>query len=227
MVIVDTRYNVLFTKILNMRHLILGQEGKLKEEFMPFQVLSIPDEAPMEITRMITTTKYGHSTLQMSMVGSTFCTTYDDKYNTDWEKCYNYLDEKYKKIYDVIVELQPERILTQGFVLNVFKENPNPISFLRNKIQILQTEQHLSTLICKFATKTAAGFTVNVQLSNAQDTVANAEGLLIQIETNDILSTKENNSYVSTKETAGQLLTNLSEIYSKLDSFIDSGVLTI
>ena len=242
MKILSTQYNILYSRISNLRKIILGYEDMLLDEFTHCQVIPIPDEAPPEIPRVTTTTKSGYSTLQISLTGTVFHTIYDNNFNEDWDKCHNYLNKKSKFIYGVMNCLGPEQMYTQGFAVQILLEGlkTDPVEVLKKGISLINTKYFFHDLGFNAALVKQDKYYINIQLSNARITQMPVTTktpvhendfincLILNIEVNDRKQFNENNKYKSSKEVVDELLKVLTEIIKNgFDAFIETGVLEL
>lgn len=135
MKIVDTQFNVFYPKIPEIRKQMFILEEKLNKQFKtPFNLVPVPDDAPVEIPRIVAMSMHGHSQLHFSLNNAGLTTSYDQEYNSDWGKCRNYIEKKSENYISVIEELSNNRFLFSGLVVRVeIPTKIEPLELLKEK----------------------------------------------------------------------------------------------
>ncbi|MCL1863494.1 MAG: hypothetical protein FWF78_08005 [Defluviitaleaceae bacterium] len=235
MVVLNTQYNLMYPRLSDIRRRIVAYEDALKGEFLQYQILPIPDDAPPEIPRVTITTKHGHSMLQLSLSGAVFQTAYDDAYNKSWEKCHDYLEKRMEQIYDIVKHISPERIYTQGITAQIIVNIPdtNPVEFLTKGVPIIDKNQDIWDFGCYATVISQNKYFATVQISNARiahiplsaENYEHKNYLLFNIEANDRKMFNQDSNNDSGKETTKDLLSLMKEIVTvRIDAFISGGV---
>ncbi|SFL80772.1 hypothetical protein [Salibacterium qingdaonense] len=95
MLIQTTTFNAFFPKEQGMRRNFINIEDGLKDHFQtPLHLLPIPDDAPPDIPRAQTESHEGHSKLNISLDRLSLQTKYDHRFQSDWYKCKEYLENR-------------------------------------------------------------------------------------------------------------------------------------
>ena len=235
----STQYSILYHRLAEIRRKVVSCEGMLREEFLPYHILPIPDDAPPEIPRVAMKTQFEHSVLQISLTGATLQTMYDDAYCKDWVLCRSYLKHRAQLTYSVIQRLMPKKVHMQGFVAQIILDeiDSDPVVFLRKNIQSLSDSASVRDIGYSACIVHRDRFFVNAHISNARiasesvpfgSPVRDADctnQVLFNVEVNDNYSFNETPDYSSTEDTTDELLSVLSGIIeSSLVKFVDTGV---
>ena len=77
------------------------EEG-LKGYTKPFQIHSIPDDAPFELPRVTATTEHGHSILSISPQSAQVQSRFDEKFSDDYEKSLEYSKSKALELHEAL-----------------------------------------------------------------------------------------------------------------------------
>ena len=86
MLIKNTSISIKYQKIDNLKKNYFLNEDILKEHFNEATVLPIPDDAPLEIPRIIIKSLYEHSKLNISPIATTLQINYNEGFETDWKR---------------------------------------------------------------------------------------------------------------------------------------------
>ena len=243
MIVLNTQYNVLYPRLSDIRRRVVEYEDILSSEFLPYEILPIPDNAPSDIPRVTITTKHGHSMLQMSLTGAAFQTAYDDEFNKCWNTCHDYLTKRTTQVFDIISYISSEQIHMQGFTAQIILDNleGDPVNFLHKNISVIDGQNQLWDLGCHATIVKDNKYFVSVQISNAR--IADAplspftasvhdsdykNHLLIAIEVTNRKLFNKNHDYNSPREAAAELLALLSDIVTnQLNDFLETGVFAL
>jgi len=149
MIILNSTYTLLYPRLEHLRRKIVENEDMLLNDFMPYEIHPVPDNAPPEIPRITMKTKNEYSLLLISLTGAAIQTFYDDNYNRDWGKCKAYFDNKTKQTFNVIHQLLPKRVETQSIKVQILMDVINePVLFLREKITTFDPTMDIRDIGC-------------------------------------------------------------------------------
>jgi hypothetical protein len=101
-IVVKSGFSIIYQPLINIRKLVFDMEERFKGEFQSPELIPVPDEAPPEIPRIIFRSTFGHSTLAITPIRTDLNTEYDEAYNLDIYKCFDYIANKSKSIQDFI-----------------------------------------------------------------------------------------------------------------------------
>lgn len=119
MLIQGTSISVTYKKIDGIKRAYYNNESILKEYFNEATVLPIPDDAPVEIPRIIIKTLHEHAQLNISPVATTFEVHYDAGFENDWNSCARYIEERMSKVFEFLNILTSNAYEYIGVVTNV------------------------------------------------------------------------------------------------------------
>lgn len=92
---IESIFAIFYDKQPQVRLKAFELEKKLNNHFStPLQIIGIPDTIDPIVPRIIGTTPHGHGSLQISQYSAVFKVTYTDDYQTNFDKCKEYLNEK-------------------------------------------------------------------------------------------------------------------------------------
>ena len=118
LIVVQSRLSLLYQPIIEIRKSIFDLEDALKEDFLTPQLLALPDDAPAEIARIQFQSKNGHSVLQFAPIRTDLITTYDKNFNSDSQKCFDYIATKGQTLSKSLAILKPDVAVT-GLAITV------------------------------------------------------------------------------------------------------------
>lgn len=122
-----------FNRYNNIKDIFEIFNSKLGEYFPAFNMTNLPSNVDPIIPRITARSKSGHSTFNMSNINVQLITDYDEKYNTNFENCLNYIEERVKKIYEILVLNQIE-VLYSAIFVNLDKIIDSPIDMIKNNL---------------------------------------------------------------------------------------------
>lgn len=112
-VIVSSRVSVLYPSVAKIRRFVFKLEDEVQEYgFLSSELVPVPDNIPPEVPRIIFTSEFGHSTLSFSPIRADLRTTYDEDFNTDLDRCLQYVIEKSGALRVALDEIETERSVT-------------------------------------------------------------------------------------------------------------------
>ena len=119
MIIQGTSISVTYKRIDNIKRVYYNNDHILKDFFSEATVLPVPDEAPVEIPRIITKTLHEHAQLSISPTVATFDVRYDGGFEKNWRDCALYIEERMAKVFDFLNLLTDNCYEYIGIVTNV------------------------------------------------------------------------------------------------------------
>lgn len=119
MVIKGTSITVTYKKIEGIKKVYYNNEEILKDFFNEATVLPVPDDAPVEIPRIIIKTLNEHAQLNISPVAATFEAHYDAGFERNWDACAKYLVERMSKVFQFLNILTNNTYEYVGLVSNI------------------------------------------------------------------------------------------------------------
>ncbi|MGD0621316.1 MAG: hypothetical protein ABSA82_02470 [Thermacetogeniaceae bacterium] len=255
MKILNSQYNIFFPNLTSIRQQIFTLEDKLGDKFQtPFNLLPIPDTAPSEIPRITAMSKLGHSQLQFSLSSMSLATGYDDNFNSDWNKCSEYIDKRIENLIPVIGELIDWRFLYSGLVVVLqFDEtelNEEPIQFMINRFLNLNSSRKPFDIDYKITFALDETFYMNMNFKNYRSYEGlsasfyeglsdpyffspaylqlKETGLNLMLDVNDKYGFNNIRGYVSDRESYKKLLDLVGDVLNKnIMEILEKGVFSI
>jgi len=239
MVILNTHYNILSPHVTDIRKRVVAYEDTLQRDFLPYEILPIPDNAPPDIPRITMETKGRHSMLQISLSGASFQTAYDEQYNQSWDMCREYLEHRASQVYDIMSHVTNGHISTQGFIAQIIINNlqSDPVAMLQKNIAIAGENCTPWDIGGHVTVVKQDKYYINVRVENARlaslQSSPVAQGtesgqthcLLLTIEVNDRKLSNENNDYISQKSAAHESMRILHDVIAnQVNAFVSKGV---
>ena len=100
MIIQSSTFSLFFAPNSGIRESIFKLEKHFGDFQKPFTLIPLPQDAPLEIPRIIANTISGHSQLSICGNNMQLLTRYDSNFNSDVSKCVGYVREKCRSIVD-------------------------------------------------------------------------------------------------------------------------------
>ncbi|MBP2242630.1 hypothetical protein J2Z40_003207 [Cytobacillus eiseniae] len=143
MLIKNTRYNIVYPRISNLRRKAFEIEDQLKDFFHQVTLIPVPDDAPEDIPRISTTSHNGHSQLNISLSNTQLLTNYDDAFEGNWERCLDYVENRVDILYSTLGNYIKDGYLFSGLTTEIVFDSildEDPIDLMRNKFINLKTD---------------------------------------------------------------------------------------
>lgn len=86
-----------FNKVTDIRHKIDCFETELKDYFHGINSIGVSANISPDYPRLTAISDGGHTKLNVSMINTQIITNFDDNYNTDYNKCFDYIKQRVKK----------------------------------------------------------------------------------------------------------------------------------
>jgi len=243
MLIKNTRFNLVYPRINNLRRKAFEIEDKLEGYFHPLTLIPVPDEAPEEIPRMSTTSKNGHSQLNISLSNAQLVTEYSQDFENDWEKCLSYIEERIDSLFLVLSEYSHNEYLFSGLTTEIIfdnKEVENPISLLKEKFFNLKVNESIYELEQKLTFIVSEVYYLNITFKNLRvyDNIhhhtsgmlknESAHYLLCILDINDRHGYNSKDNYQSNSDNSREVLRITKEMLNgKLKEIIEKGELNL
>ncbi|MCU6724517.1 Uncharacterised protein [uncultured Clostridium sp.] len=119
MKIENSAVNITFARCENIKRQYILNEDILKNNFNEANILPIPDEAPVEIPRIIIKTKGEHSQLSIAPEAASFQTIYTDLFKENWDLCEEYVKNRIEDVFKLIDTFKSEKYKYIGIVTNL------------------------------------------------------------------------------------------------------------
>lgn len=170
MVIQETSITVTYKKIEGIKKVYYNNESILKQFFNEATVLPIPDDAPVEIPRIIIKTLHEHAQLNISPVAATFEVHYDTEFERNWDACSNYLVERMAKVFEFLNILTNNTYEYVGLVSKVLYDevSKNGANKISESLLNSQKIKNIYDINIKYTFVENDNMFVNIMLQNAR-----------------------------------------------------------
>lgn len=173
MIIKQTNLNLVYPRIMEYRKKFTNSEDILQQYFMPSTILPIPEQVQDEVPRIIAQTKNGHSVLNIALSVSSFITNYNGEFVSDWNKCKEYLAQRYSDIYQIIDNMTENNNTFVGLITNVEIDDLDGtgLEILKKSLFGEETEKmgELYDLSCKLTYVYKNRYYINITLQNLRE----------------------------------------------------------
>lgn len=240
MIIQNSAINIMFPRSENIKKQYIINEDILKEKFNEANILPIPDEAPVEIPRIIVKTKGEHSQLSIAPEAANFQTVYTDEHTRDWGICEEYINSRIEDVFCLTDKFTSKKYKYIGIVANLIwddvQENGNKELFynLFGKVP----GNNLDDLVVKYTYVENEKYYVNITLQsvrmyNASDVETSgnyvddnltAHTISVTLDINDRYSFNKQRGYNSSKESFDELMSLTTRVINdKLKDLVEKG----
>lgn len=142
-------------------------EKDLKERYNPPTILPIPDGAPTDVPLVIMQSLSNHTQLILTKSSISIGTGYDDKFNTDWNKCEQHLLEKVQDVFLIIRALESIKINYIGLVAQIIEdENTDASEYIFNNLLKFTSNKSIYDAECRLTYVLKDEYYVNLELQN-------------------------------------------------------------
>lgn len=241
MLIQGTSITVTYKKIEGIKKAYYNNEEILKSFFNEATVLPVPDDAPVEIPRIIIKTLNEHAQLNISPVATTFEVHYDAGFERNWDICAKYLVERMSKVFEFLNILTNNTYEYVGLVSNILYDEvgQNGTKKIVNSLLNSNKINNIYDINIKYTFVEKEKIFVNIMLQNARifkkgvdantagsfgmsEQVAESIGAVVDI--NDRYGFNTNENYKSDSNMLSELIQSMGTVInSKLGALIEKG----
>lgn len=241
MFIKSTSISINYEKINNLKMIYYHNDEILKAHFNEATVLPVPDEAPMEVPRIVAITKNEHAQLSITPVAATIQIDYDNGYEHEWKKCESYIKELMVIVFNFFDKIADNKYKYMGIVTTLFLDD-----FSGNVAQILssnllkENNKELYDINIRYTFTKGSDEFINISLQNARmfknEADENKAGLLsenyeicqhvgVVIDINNRYAFNTIEGYTTPSQEINNLLNTMTDVVqNKLTSLVRKGV---
>ena len=170
MIIQRTSISVTYKKIEGIKKAYYNNEEMLREYFNEATVLPIPDDAPLEIPRIIIKTLHEHGQLNISPIIATFEIHYDEGFERDWVSCEKYIEERMSKVFEFLNILTNNSYEYIGLVSNILYDDvkSNGAKFIADRLLNSDKISDIYDVNIRYTFVERDNIFVNILLQNAR-----------------------------------------------------------
>ena len=241
MLIKNTSISIKYKKIDNLKKNYFLNENILKEHFNEATVLPIPDDAPLEIPRIIIKSSNEHSQLNISPIASTLQINYNDGFEKNWKNCEQYIQQKMKTVFSFLNILTNNEYEYIGAITEVLLDE-----YMKDGAQILahnllknNDDSSIYDLNIRYTFVENDNIFVNIMLQNARlfkngidaDVAGSlsidnhvSESIGVVIDINDRYGYNTCNDYKTDSSKLDFIITKMTDVMdSKLKGLLEKG----
>lgn len=170
MLIKSTSISIKYKRIDNLKKTYFENEETLKGHFNEATVLPIPDDAPLEIPRIIIKSSNEHSQLNISPIATTLQINYNSGFERDWKQCEQYIQQKMKIVFSFLNILTNNEYKYIGVITEVLIDE-----YLKDGAKVLaqnllknSEESAIYDLNIRYTFVEDSNIFVNIMLQNAR-----------------------------------------------------------
>ena len=241
MLIKGTSVSVTYKRIGEIKKNYYNNEEILKEHFNEATVLPVPEEAPVEIPRIIIKTKNDHGQLNITPIATTFEVVYNDGFERDWNACARYLTERMKSVFEFLNIMTGNKYEYVGLVSNVLYDEVQADGAKKIADVLLNAEKihEIQDINIKYTFVENNSMYVNITLQNARlfeddldfskaralnRTKQMKESIAAIIDINDRWLYNVEDNYTSSNKKLTELMNSMSDVINgKLGLLIEKG----
>lgn len=140
-----------FNKVVDIKNKIDIFEKELSDYFHGINSIGVPADINPDYPRLTAISDGGHTKLNISMINLQLVTNYDSQYNTDYSKCFEYIEQRAIKIYETISTKLGLDILYSAIIVVCEVEDENPVSMIKDNL----LSSKLSGTYCEIGVRTS------------------------------------------------------------------------
>lgn len=240
MIIQNTNIAINFPRVEGIKKKYLANEEFFKEKFNEASILPIPDDAPIEMPRILIKSKGEHSQISISPNIINLQTVYTDKYSADWELCEKYINERMNDIFNFVDKITEGKYYYIGVVTDLFIDdcNKNGNKILYKNLFKKSAPENLEDLIVRYTYSDSNKYYTNIALQSARvyENINNDESgqftddklekhtISVEIDVNDRYSYNSKKGYMSDRNSYYDIMNLTTKIIKeKLNTLVESG----
>ena len=142
-------------------------EKQLKEKYNPPTILPIPDNIPENIPLIVMHSLSNHTQLVLTRNSISIGTSYDDLFNSSWDKCENHLKEKVQDVFLFINALESIKINYIGLVAQIIMEEYDDASkYIFDNLLKFNSDKNIYDSECKLTYLLKQQYYINLDIQN-------------------------------------------------------------
>lgn len=214
----------------------------LKQKYNPPAILPIPDEAPSDVPLIVMKSLLNHTQLILTKSSASIGTSYDEDFNTSWDKCEQHLLEKVEDVFLIIQSLDNIKINYIGLVAQIIADEYDDASkYIFDNLLKFSSNKNIYDAECRLTYVLKDEYYINLAIQNVRlfdgkPVINNNEGTNINNSTNSqnklAISIDINNRYNfnfkkdkdTNKESVTEIVSYTRNIVNNLDKIVKGDV---
>lgn len=123
-----------FNKVIDIKNKLDIFESELKEYFHGINSIGVPADINPDYPRMTAISDGGHTKLNISMINLQLITNFDNNFNSDYDKCFNYIEQRATKILETLSTKLNFNILYSAIMAVCEVDNENPVKLIKENL---------------------------------------------------------------------------------------------
>lgn len=219
-------------------------EPALKDQFQPFNIAPIPDNAPPEIPRATAVSFKQHSVLSISAHSLQLTTMFDEQYWDVPEKCFSYTKDRIELLHRVALDFLRNSFYYSGLIMQIdFEDKGNPTEYIEKNFLTSKMDKHLFDVSIRLTATKDDIYYINTEIYNKREYIGvpqlgmpiiplssfseSSHLIGVTVDVNDRYGFNFNKNYSSNYEKILKII-SISElmITKKIQNFINGEVLS-
>lgn len=123
-----------FNKITDIKNKIDYFESELNEYFHGINSIGVPADISPEYPRLTAKSDGGHTNLNVSMINLQIATKFDSEFNTDYNKCFDYIKQRALKAYNLLTNILNINVLYGAILVLCEIDDENPMNLIKTNL---------------------------------------------------------------------------------------------
>lgn len=130
----DIRVTFWFNKVVDIKNKLEIFESELKDFFHGINSVGVPADINPEYPRITAVSDGGHTRLNVSMINFQLFTNFDDNFNHDFSKCFEYVENRVLKLFEVLTENLKLKVLYGAIMTTCEVEHDNAVNLVKDNL---------------------------------------------------------------------------------------------
>ena len=162
-------FSLIFNPIPDIRRSLFKIEDCLEGYVKPFQLVPLPENAPLDLPRITATSEKKHSELLVTAQSAQVRTSFDEEYLHDIEKSLTYSQKKAEELLAALTTMDDVALMYAGLSTQiVFRQEDitdEPASFIKNSYLKIDSDMQLFDASAKIGYKVGDDCFLNLEVS--------------------------------------------------------------
>lgn len=123
-----------FNKVTDIKNKINYFENELNEYFHGINSIGVPADINPEYPRLTAISDGGHTKLNVSMINLQIATNFDSEFNSDYNKCFDYIKQRVLKIYNLLTKTLNVNVLYSAILVLCEVDDKNPMDLIKKNL---------------------------------------------------------------------------------------------
>ena len=164
-------FSLFYQPVPSIRREAFEIEAKFDGYTKPFQIHSVPDEAPFDLPRISATSENGHSSLNIAAQNAQVLSQYDAAFSGDFDRSLEYSKTKASELYNALAAMPGIHLHFAGlavqFLIPASEIGSSPVDFIRNTYLKVSSDHLLADASAKFFYKVDSDLYLNIEVQRA------------------------------------------------------------